>query len=592
MKRLQVTIASVLALTGFAGTAGAQIVINELLYDGPGTDAGMFTELKGEPGTSLDGYALEGVNGNGGVVYATIDLTGSVIPADGYFVVGQDATVTEADLVDGTADWQNGPDQVRLVQGVNIIDSVCYGSDPDLVCEGGTFAEDVFGGVSLARCPDGSDTDDNEVDFLADDTPTPGAENDLVCGTGVALVINEVLYDGSGTDVGMFTELYGNAGQSLDGHALIGVNGNGGVVYATLVLDGNAIPGDGYFVVAQDATVAEADFIDATADWQNGPDQVVLAFDANGDGTYDITDPAENIDSVCYGEDPDLVCEGGTAAPDVPGGTSIARCPDGVDTDDNAEDFVADITPTPGAFNDPDCDPVTDPTDYTVCQLDENDANGFPVHFGELVRITDVVATVATDVFRVGGLEIQVYQPSTGCCITLFDFSYDTFANPIAEGDFITEVVGTLDFFNGKTEITSITSLVISGTAPLPEPIEITTGEYASNGEAYDDCLIKICGVEIISGEWPADGVSVNLVIDDGTGPSEMRVDSDTDIDGSAIPVMPFTITGIAGQFDSSSPYDEGYQVLPRRRTDIEDGVSCPTPIHRKSWGQIKSQYR
>jgi hypothetical protein len=48
-----------------------------------------------------------------------------------------------------------------------------------------------------------------------------------------------------------------------------------------------------------------------------------------------------------------------------------------------------------------------------------------------------------------------------------------------------------------------------------------------------------------------------------------MRIDSDTDIDGSTAPVGTFDVTGIGSQYDSSSPYDEGYQIFPRQLTDI-----------------------
>jgi hypothetical protein len=48
-----------------------------------------------------------------------------------------------------------------------------------------------------------------------------------------------------------------------------------------------------------------------------------------------------------------------------------------------------------------------------------------------------------------------------------------------------------------------------------------------------------------------------------------MRIDSDTDIDGSTAPVGTFDVTGIGSQYDFSSPYDEGYQIFPRQLTDI-----------------------
>lgn len=40
--------------------------INEILYDTPGTDHGTFTEIMGEPGTSLDNVYLVGMNGSDG----------------------------------------------------------------------------------------------------------------------------------------------------------------------------------------------------------------------------------------------------------------------------------------------------------------------------------------------------------------------------------------------------------------------------------------------------------------------------------------------------------------------------------------------
>ena len=46
--------------------------------------------------------------------------------------------------------------------------------------------------------------------------------------------------------------------------------------YNRISLAGLSVGGDGYFVVAQDGTVADADLIDASADWQNGADQVQL----------------------------------------------------------------------------------------------------------------------------------------------------------------------------------------------------------------------------------------------------------------------------------------------------------------------------
>ncbi|MFN2369730.1 MAG: endonuclease, partial [Candidatus Krumholzibacteriia bacterium] len=65
------------AATG-GGTGGAVAWINEFHYDNDGTDTGEFVEIAGAAGTSLAGWSVVGYNGNGGTVYATVQLSGSL----------------------------------------------------------------------------------------------------------------------------------------------------------------------------------------------------------------------------------------------------------------------------------------------------------------------------------------------------------------------------------------------------------------------------------------------------------------------------------------------------------------------------------
>ena len=63
--------------------ANAAPLISEALYDAVGSDNGLsFVELYGEPGSSLDGLFLEGINGANGSAGPTVALSG-VFPADG-----------------------------------------------------------------------------------------------------------------------------------------------------------------------------------------------------------------------------------------------------------------------------------------------------------------------------------------------------------------------------------------------------------------------------------------------------------------------------------------------------------------------------
>jgi hypothetical protein len=96
------------------------VLINEIRIDQPGGDNDEYFELVGAPGTLLDGLtyivigdSTAGGSGNlvGGGFDAIIDLTGQVIPASGYFVVG------ESTMTIGT------PDYIPASPGVNFENS-------------------------------------------------------------------------------------------------------------------------------------------------------------------------------------------------------------------------------------------------------------------------------------------------------------------------------------------------------------------------------------------------------------------------------------------------------------------------------------
>jgi len=172
----------VLAISGALAmsVAQAQTLLSEVLYDAAGTDNGsVFVELFGAPGAILDGLLLEGVNGADGSVYSSIALSG-VIPADGVFVIGDDSgdgttLVGNADLV-MNVDFQNGPDSIVLRDSNGVLDALGYGDFTGGVFAGeGRAAPDVSSGLSLARVNQLLDSNDNLVDFIALDVPTPGS---------------------------------------------------------------------------------------------------------------------------------------------------------------------------------------------------------------------------------------------------------------------------------------------------------------------------------------------------------------------------------------------------------------------------------
>jgi len=89
----------------FAPRGPAEIFINEIHYDNSSVDVGERVEIAGPAGTDLSGWTLELYNGNGGVVYNTISLSGTIPDQDdGYGTLSFDVT-----------NIQNGPDGIALV---------------------------------------------------------------------------------------------------------------------------------------------------------------------------------------------------------------------------------------------------------------------------------------------------------------------------------------------------------------------------------------------------------------------------------------------------------------------------------------------
>ncbi len=162
------------------------LVINEVDYDQPGTDSAEFVELmnNGNASLNLDLYSLVLVNGATTSVYNTIDLPNvDLAPGDYYVVCANAATVADCDL-DADPDTnfiQNGaPDAVALTLDQEVIDTVSYEGDTGApYTEGsGVGLEDdgTEADMGLSRCPDGIDTDQNNVD-LSLQSSTPGAAN-------------------------------------------------------------------------------------------------------------------------------------------------------------------------------------------------------------------------------------------------------------------------------------------------------------------------------------------------------------------------------------------------------------------------------
>jgi hypothetical protein len=336
----------------------------------------------------------------------------------------------------------------------------------------GLIDDPAFTGASISRCPDGTDTQQNNLD-LSLHLSTPGAANACL----PAVVINEMDYDQPGTDTAEFIEIRNNdlTAVDLSTLSLEFVNGSGGgaAQYRLFTLSAVLLaPGD-YFVLCANAANTpncDQDVTPETDLIQNGaPDALALRFGAT------------LIDAVSY--------EGNTGAPYTEGsGTGllddgvsatqgIARCADGVDTHVNNVDLSLRSI-TPGAANNcvTDVPPTVASTNPLNGATDASISTNITINFSEDVTATgawyDITCSLSGAHTAVvsGGLSSYTLNPDT-------------------------------DFANG--DVCTVT-IVAAGVTDLDGTIDNMAADYVFSFSAFDVCAQTFTPIYDIQGSGPA----------------------------------------------------------------------------------------
>lgn len=199
--------------------------------------------------------------------------------------------------------------------------------------------------------------------------------------------------------------------------------------------------------------------------------------------------------------------------------------------------------------------------DRTIAEVTTEDPNGAADSLNTNVTLTGVVHS---DNFSTDGLQFALINDS-GEGITVFESSNTCYS--VTMGDMIS-VSGRITQFNGLTQINneSIIEILSQGNALLnPETINSTLGEDTeSRFVRVEDLVVQSIAATGSSG-WNVEATNAN-------GAFQLRLDSDVISESFANSLSGTLINaqGIGGQFDNSSPFDEGYQLLPRGESDIE----------------------
>jgi len=216
---------------------------------------------------------------------------------------------------------------------------------------------------------------------------------------------------------------------------------------------------------------------------------------------------------------------------------------------------VAGGTPLP-IEDSPAIQVVGDPIE--IAELHVNAADGTPLLLGQVVVVRGVITADSQQ-----GVAVYMQDGSGGIvCYSA------TFSAAVNIGDDVT-VMGTVTQFNGLVELTPAELLTLHGTGVPVEANVVTVAEVNAQGaagEPLEGTLIRINGATIQgTGTWAG---NTNYTFTDATGSGSMRIHASCELVGLPIPTGAVDMIGVLGQYDTSSPYHSGYQLLPRLASD------------------------
>ena len=498
--------------------ANAQIVITEIMYNPPesGGDLNEYVELYNNGNDAID---MSGYSFTEGVDYT---FGSFVLEPNSYVLVAKDSVELNTNFGVAAFQWtggalSNGGEDIVIVDAGGITqDSVDYD-------DGNGWPESPDGdGFSLVLCDYSSDNND------------PASWQAASTDTGVSINDKEVFANpGAASECQAETLVrfitFGEEVGEATGSVMVGVEYPAGDFVAWQVM----------VALDLDASTAtngmDFSFVDTTLELSgfNELDTAWLEIPIIDDDT------AEDTESIVLN----------MTATNI--GVNVA-----FDT------YTIDII---------DDDTNTDIPSYPIGLISTVDANGVADSLGVLCKVQGVVYGVN---LNAGGLQFTIIDDNNdglGLYLNNGDLGYT-----VQEGDEVI-VQGTISQYNGLTQIYPESVELVSQANALVDPAIVTVLD-----ETTESQLVKIENVTIVDpAQWGSGTNGFNVVVTDGINQYAMRIDNDVDIFTSEVgPTQAFHLTGIGGQYDSSEPYDEGYQILPRSWDDIEilEAVKEPWP--------------
>ncbi|HMO40196.1 MAG TPA: DUF5689 domain-containing protein [Saprospiraceae bacterium] len=216
---------------------------------------------------------------------------------------------------------------------------------------------------------------------------------------------------------------------------------------------------------------------------------------------------------------------------------------------------------------------------YTIGQVRGVNAEGVADSLDVPCRLQGIVYGVN---LRATGLQFTIID-EVGDGIGVFS-GVNTFGYTVQEGDEVI-VEGTIDQFNGLTQIIPDTLWRNSENNVLLEPTTVTV-----LNEDTESRLVRLENLQLVNPtQWTNAGTGFNVTLTNGTDNFTMRIVATTNIFGREVPTGTFSLTGIGGQFDTSSPFTAGYQIFPRYIEDIDPYVPDVPQFPRYAIGAVNT---
>ena len=521
---------------GMVGTVTVQatpsVIITEIMYNPPesGTDSLEYIEFYnvGSESVNLDGYTLTGVE------YTFPDFL--LMPGE-FVVVAVDSVAFENNFGVAAFQWtagglSNGGETVAISDAAgNVVNSVTYDDNapwPGAAADGG--------GASLGLC-------DFDADNSLGENWGTSTEN-----TGIEINGNMLLGDpGAATlcAVPIPTVSFTTGAFGVD-------EGDGTAQVRILVENADGIMIAGELTLDASSTATEG------VDFDLGGPTFPQTFSFTAEGALDTFFLDINIiDDTDVEEDETIVLNLGNPS----AGLTVGQ-PDQLRIFINNNDFDTNILP--------------------VNQVDSIDANGVATRLGDLVSVQGVVYGV--DLRSGDGLLFTLIDANNDG-IAIFS-SNQNFGYEVQEGDEII-VTGAVSQFRGLTQIAADAIEFVDADNMLFEPTVVTTLDESTESQLIEFNDLTFIDPTQFDGASPAFNVDV---VSPAMDTFLIRFYFDPMIDVPAgQELVGISLVGIGGQFDTSEPLLDGYQISPRYPEDVTFNFAVAT--EEPTWGNAVALY-